>query len=149
MGRNVGVEGRDAGVKIELPDVVVAFVLTLLRPSDKRDCGLRRPMGIVLWDSALGDRLLNMEVGDADAESVVRYADGALGLDLRFSFTGVGESCISITHPSIGLRSISELTLDLLDFLLVLSCEPECAERREDDDAEGAGEGAATGAGGK
>jgi len=144
-GRNVGVEGREDGVRIELPEVVVAFVLTLLRPSERRDCGLRSPNGTAVCERALGDRLLNIDVGDADAEPMLRYADGADGLDLRFSLTGVGESCISITQPfSFGsrLRPPSELMLDLLDFLLKLSCE-ECVERMEDEDAEGAGEGAA------
>lgn len=41
-GRKVGVEGREADVGIELT------VLVLALPSDKRDCGLRIPVSIVL-----------------------------------------------------------------------------------------------------
>lgn len=40
--------GREEGVGIELTVLVVAFVLTLLLPSDTLDCGLRMPEGIVL-----------------------------------------------------------------------------------------------------
>lgn len=48
MGRNVGVEGRETGVGIELTVLEVAFVLMLLLPSESRDCGLRIPVGIWL-----------------------------------------------------------------------------------------------------
>lgn len=52
-GKNVGVEGREDGVGMELVVLVVAFVLTLLRPSvetERRDCGRRVPEGIMLCD---------------------------------------------------------------------------------------------------
>ena len=42
-GRNVGVVGRETGVGIELTVLVVALVLTLLLPSESRDCGRRIP----------------------------------------------------------------------------------------------------------
>ena len=45
-GRNVGVVGRETGVGIELIVLEVALVLTLLLPSDVRECGLRIPVGI-------------------------------------------------------------------------------------------------------
>ena len=45
-GRNVGVVGLETGVGIELNVLDVALVLTLLRPSDVRDCGRRMPVGI-------------------------------------------------------------------------------------------------------
>ena len=44
----MGVVGREEGVGIELTVLVVAFVLTLLRPSDTLDCGRRMPEGIAL-----------------------------------------------------------------------------------------------------
>ena len=50
-GRNVGVDGRDEGVGMELAVLVVAFVLMLLRPSvevDSLDCGRRMPVAITL-----------------------------------------------------------------------------------------------------
>lgn len=56
-GRNVGVEGREIGVGIELAVLVVAFVLMLLLPSDRRDCGRRKPVGNWLCAKALGARL--------------------------------------------------------------------------------------------
>jgi len=59
MGKNVGVVGLDVGVGIELEVLVVAFVLTLLRPSvetERRDCGRRIPEGAVLCDRELGAR---------------------------------------------------------------------------------------------
>lgn len=46
-GRNVGVVGRETGVGIELTVLVVAFVLTLLLPSESRDCGRRMPVVVV------------------------------------------------------------------------------------------------------
>ena len=45
-GRNVGVVGLEIGVGIELNVLEVALVLTLLRPSDVRDCGRRMPVGM-------------------------------------------------------------------------------------------------------
>ena len=45
IGRNVlGVAGREVGVGIELIVLVVAVVLILLLPSERRDCGLRMPL---------------------------------------------------------------------------------------------------------
>ena len=61
----MGVVGREEGVGIELAVLVVAFVLTLLRPSDTLDCGRRTPEGIVLWDKELG--ALGMPVGEGES----------------------------------------------------------------------------------
>lgn len=44
----MGVDGREIGVGIELAVLVVAFVLMLLRPSERRDCGRLMPVGIWL-----------------------------------------------------------------------------------------------------
>jgi hypothetical protein len=55
-GKNVGVEGRDIDVGMEL--TVDAVVLVLVLPSDKRDCGRRIPVSITLWLKALELRVL-------------------------------------------------------------------------------------------
>lgn len=63
-GRNVGVAGRDVGVGIELVVVVL--------PAERRDCGRRAPVLIVLWYNPLG--LLEGRVGEAeDVEAAGRY----------------------------------------------------------------------------
>lgn len=73
MGKNVGVAGREDGVDNEL---VVALL------ADKRDCGLRRPVFIVLWPKMLA--LFGPNGGDGiDEDGVERNAVGAGGLETR------------------------------------------------------------------
>lgn len=96
--------GREMGVGIELAVLVVAFVLTLLRPSDVRDCGRRIPVGIWLCDSALGGRLSAGEFGVAELRG--RKEEGAVGPDrLRYAFSlslsGDGVSSIIKTQPEV------------------------------------------------
>ena len=83
VGRNDGVVGRETGVGIELTVLVVAFVLTLLLPSESRDCGRRMPLaaGMLLCDDELGGRISEGEL----ALTVVsgRKAEGAVGPDRR------------------------------------------------------------------
>ena len=83
-------EGRDDGVGMELAVLVVALVLTLLRPSvdtERRDCGRRIPVGMTLCDNALGALLLLLPAdGDSvELEDIERKAVGAElgGLDVR------------------------------------------------------------------
>ena len=81
MGRKVGVVGREDGVGMELEVLVVAVVLTLLRPSvdtESRDCGRRMPVGIMLCESALPARLLLMDEGESnELVDIGRKAVGA------------------------------------------------------------------------
>jgi len=59
IGREVGVEGRETEVGIELT------VDVLVLPSDeRRDCGRRIPDGIALWLSTLELRVLVIDVGE-------------------------------------------------------------------------------------
>lgn len=125
-GRNVGVVGLEMGVGMELIVLDVAFVLTLLRPSDVRDCGRRIPVGIWLCDIALGERLSDGEMGDAMVEDNGRNADGAMGPDLRrcilsLSLSGEGLSSMIRTHPEVlpaGVLTFSALRSRLCDFCL-------------------------------
>ena len=146
-GRNVGVVGLEMGVGIELIVLDVAFVLTLLRPSDVRDCGRRMPTGMLLWDNALGERLSDGELGEGLVEAKGRNADGAMGPDLRrctlsLSFNGEGVSSMMRTHPEVfptGVFIFSACKSRLCDFgLEVVSFSGD--EERSDDfelDAEG------------
>ena len=163
MGRNVGVDGREEGVGIELAVLVVAFVLVLLRPSvdtDSRDCGRRMPVGMTLWDNALGALLLpspeSMELEDM-GRNAVGAAEGGLEVrrrSLSLSFTGDGESSMIRTQPDVsappGVRrfSASKSTLCLRDFGIVAK-RSSCEAERDDEAVDGAGEGDAfTGTGG-
>jgi len=66
-GREVGVEGRETEVGIELT------VDVLVLPSDeRRDCGRRIPEGMALWLSALKLRMLVIDVG----EVLLLYEEG-------------------------------------------------------------------------
>jgi hypothetical protein len=109
MGRKVGVVGREMGVAIELAVLVVAFVLILLLPSEVRDCGLRMPVGMLLWSSELGGRFSTGDCDVVDAEVCVkgRKADGAVPPDLRLMSLlgrigdGDGESSKTRTQPGL------------------------------------------------
>lgn len=117
--------------------LVVAFVLTLLRPSveiDNRDGGRRVfvAVGVVPCDSALGGLLLPVLPVDGGSEEYEtgRKADGADGLELclrsrslsRESRDGVGEgeSSIISTHPevsAVGVLLIPDSKLGPLIFV--------------------------------
>ena len=104
--------GREDGVGMELEVLVVAVVLTLLRPSvdtESRDCGRRMPVGIMLCESALPARLLLMDEGESNelvdiGRKAVGAPDGGLDVRLRslsLSFEGEGESSMMSTQPDV------------------------------------------------
>lgn len=146
----MGVVGRETGVGIELAVLVVAFVLILLLPSDRRDCGRRIPVGSWLCAKALGARLSVGDCGDADTDENGRKAEGAVGppdirlCSLFLSLTGVGESSIISTQPEelspagVLVFSPSLPRLCLLGFnVLCLSGD---VERRDDFELEAEGD---------
>ncbi len=154
-GRKVGVDGREDGVGMELAVLVVAVVLTLLRPSvdtESRDCGRRT----ALWESALPARLLLMDDGDS---SDVRNADGT-PVDvpdtrlrsLSLSFEGDGESSMMSTQPDVSapptvrLFSAATSTLGRRDFdgdLWIVAERSSLVVDRDEEAVDGTGEAAA------
>ena len=133
--------------------LVVALVLTLLRPSvemDNLDGGRLVVVltGIILCDSALGGLLPPPLPADGDSEAYEtgRKDDGAEGLELCFRSLslsrggeGDGESSIMSTHPDVsaaGVRLIPATTSKLassspLDSFLTSSTRPTTASRPE------------------
>lgn len=117
-GRNVGVDGRDDGVSIELAVLVVAIVLTLLRPSsvdiESRDCGRRAFGAMVLLFNGL---LVTVGKLEAEVDTVGRNADGAVIETRRFSFSlsfiGEGESSTINTHPDESLAGVLRVSNSL------------------------------------
>lgn len=104
-GKNVGVEGREVGVGIEL---VVAVVLTLA--AESRDCGRRIPVFIVLLYS---DAPLSCCTGGdgAAVDAPRRNEAGAGGLEVRLrsfstSLIGDGESSIMRTQPDVSAAGV-------------------------------------------
>jgi len=105
------VAGREEGVGMEL---VVATVLRL--PPDKRDCGRRRPVCIVLCAS--GFALFVPSVGEtaADVDAAGRNEVAPKGLEARrlSSFGGDGESSMIRTQPEDSLFLFFSESLSLL-----------------------------------
>lgn len=149
----MGVVGRETGVGIELAVLVVAFVLILLLPSDRRDWGRRIPVGSWLsWlcAKALGARLSVGDCGDAETDENGRKAEGAVAppdirlCSLFLSLTGVGESSIISTQPEelspagVLVFSLSLSRLRLLGFKVL--CLSGDAERRDDFELEAEGD---------
>lgn len=105
IGKNVGVEGRDDGVGMEL---VVDVVLALA--ADNRDCGRRIPVFIVLLYSDVP--LSACTGGDEAAVDAPRRKEvGAGGLDVLLrsfptSLTGEGESSIMSTQPDVSATGV-------------------------------------------
>jgi len=113
MGKNVGVDGREVGVGMELEVLVVALVLTLLRPSvemERRDCGRRIPDAMVLCARALGARGIDDD-GESEGDGMERKEEGPGGLDNRrrsfsLSLDGEGESSMISTHPEVSAAGV-------------------------------------------
>lgn len=156
IGRNVGVDGLEMGVGIELVVLVVAIVLMLLLPSvdtESLESGLL--FACAVCESTLGARLPFDGEGEAvagDAAAIALNAEGAaVGLEIRrrsfslsLSFAGDGESSIISTHPDVSLAgvrlfSLSESilcrrALKLLLLPLLLSGDEAFVGRRDDSD---------------
>ena len=101
-GKNVGVDGREEGVGIEL---VVAVVLALA--AESRDCGRRIPEFIVLL--YIDAPLSACTGGDGAAVDAPRRKDvgaGGLVVLLRSSLTGEGESSMMSTHPDVSATGV-------------------------------------------
>jgi len=110
---NVGVDGRETGVGIEL---TVAVVLMLLRPSvevDSRDCGLLKPDGCTLWGCTSG--VPRASGFTSDAKALRPAAEGGLDAllwSLSLGLVGEGESSMIRTQPEefAGVRLFSSLS---------------------------------------
>lgn len=110
---NVGVDGRETGVGIEL---TVAVVLMLLRPSvevDSRDCGLLKPDDCTLWDCTSGVPRESEFISDAKVlRSAAEGGLDALLCSLSLGLVGEGESSMMRTQPEVfaGVRWFSSLS---------------------------------------